>query len=299
MTALDPVGVLLVDKESGWTSHDVVAKIRSSLKIKKVGHAGTLDPLATGLLVLGVGRATRLLRYFQEAPKRYTAKICFGVATDTLDSDGAILTREAMRFEAADLEAVFGRFSGVIMQIPPMVSARRVEGRRLYEFAREGKTIEREARPVEIYSMQLLDFAPGNYPEAVIEVACSKGTYVRTLADDLARALGGRAHLTALRRTAIGSLLVEAATTVSTIVSEERTEEWHGRLINPAVALADFPSVEITGDVARAVENGMTLAGHHLGNTQEGLLRIVNEKGRLLAVYRMAGKKAFPEVVLS
>ncbi|MEA2002462.1 MAG: tRNA pseudouridine(55) synthase TruB, partial [Actinomycetota bacterium] len=202
---------MLVDKPGGWTSHDVVAKVRNLLKIKKVGHAGTLDPMATGLVVLGLGRATRLLRFVQAAPKEYVARAVFGVATDSLDADGAILDREAMNVEQAEVELAMDRFVGTIAQIPPMVSARKVGGRKLYELAREGIEIEREARDVEIYRLELTDFAPSSYPEVTFRTVCSTGTYVRTLADDLARSLGGRAHLSALRRIRNGSLLVTDA----------------------------------------------------------------------------------------
>ena len=139
-------GFLLVDKPSGWTSHDVVAKVRNLLRMKKVGHAGTLDPMATGLVVVGIGRATRLLRFVQAAPKEYIAKAVFGVATDSLDADGAILERAEMDVTQSEVERVMERFTGTIAQVPPMVSARKVGGRKLYELAREGVEIEREAR---------------------------------------------------------------------------------------------------------------------------------------------------------
>lgn len=299
MNGSAPLGFLLVDKAGAWTSHDVVAKARSALGVKKIGHAGTLDPMATGLLVLGVGRATRLLRFVQDAPKRYVATARFGVATETLDADGAILSREPMRIEARDLEEVMERFTGTIMQIPPMVSARKVGGRRLYELAREGKTVEREARPVQIHSLELLEFAPSDYPEATFEVMCSKGTYVRTLGDDLAAALGGRAHLTELRRTAIGSLSVEAASPIEEIVARSSDADWQGLLLPPSAGLEHLPAVEVRDELVDAVGHGMPIAGHRLGEPDEGLVRLVHPSGDLLAVYRAEGKRAAPEVVLT
>ena len=199
------IGFLLVDKP---TSHDVVAKLRGMARMKKVGHAGTLDPMATGLLVVGLGHATRLLRFVQGFAKEYLATAVFGVATDTLDADGAVLAREPMPVSQAEVEAILDRFRGRIMQTPPMVSARKVEGRRLYELARDGQTVEREARPVTIHELEITEFAPSEYPEVSFRVVCSTGTYVRTLADDIAQALGGRAHLSALRRIRNGSLRV-------------------------------------------------------------------------------------------
>lgn len=287
-------GFLLVDKPGAWTSHDVVAKIRATIAQRKVGHAGTLDPMATGLLVLGIGRATRLLRFVQDAPKTYVATARFGVATDSLDADGAVLTREPLPIEAPDLEQVLERFVGDIMQVPPMVSARRVEGRRLYELAREGKTVEREARPVTIHELRLLDLAPSDYPEAMFLVRCSKGTYVRTLADDIARALGGRAHLSALRRTAIGSLRVEDAVPIEAVAAAG----WKDILISPAEGLVDLPAVVLADDLARAVAHGIAVAGSRLGDPSPGPLRMLDSAGTLLAVYRSKGARASAEVVL-
>jgi tRNA pseudouridine55 synthase len=209
-----PDGFLLMDKPGGWTSHDVVARARRLVGERRLGHAGTLDPMATGLLVLGLGRATRLLRFVQHLPKVYRAVAVFGVATDTLDADGAVLSRQPMPVSEEEVRRGTARFVGSIAQVPPMVSARRVEGRRLYDLAREGKEVEREARLVEVQAFDLVDFAPSDYPEATFRIRCGSGTYVRSLADDLARSLGGRAHLTALRRTRIGSLRVEQARTM-------------------------------------------------------------------------------------
>ena len=188
---------VLVDKAGEWTSHDVVGKCRRILGLKKVGHAGTLDPMATGLLVVGIGRATRLLRFVQGQPKEYVATAQFGIATDTLDADGAILDRTPMDVTESDVNGVLNRFTGDIMQIPPMVSALKIEGRRLYELARKGEEVERPPRPVTVYRIDVEEFVPGPYPEVRLRVVCGTGTYVRTLADDIAKALGGQAHLTA------------------------------------------------------------------------------------------------------
>jgi len=208
---------VLVDKPGGWTSHDVVGRCRRIFGIRRIGHAGTLDPMATGLLVIALGRATRLLRFVQESAKTYEATAVFGVATDSLDADGAILTCEEMRFGEAELRDVARRFLGVIPQVPPMVSAIKVEGRRLYQLARAGLEVDRPSRPVEIHSLDILEVSPGIYPEVSFRVTCGSGTYIRVLADDMARALGGRAHLSALRRTAIGPHRVEGAHTVAAL----------------------------------------------------------------------------------
>jgi tRNA pseudouridine55 synthase len=292
-------GFLLVDKPGGWTSHDVVARARSLLGEQKIGHAGTLDPMATGLLVLGAGRATRLIRFVQGAPKIYEATALFGVATDTLDADGAILSREEMYFDEGDVRRAAKRFIGRILQVPPMVSAKKVGGRRLYELARRGEEVEREATTVEIHDIEILDVSPGPYPEVVFRVRCGSGTYVRTLADDIASALGGRAHLTALRRTAIGSLGVDGAHTIEELAEAAGAGSIGGLVISPAEGLRDLPSVAVAADTATAVGHGSVFPAGALGLGEPGHHLILDDEGTLLAVYRSDGRRAVPEVVMS
>jgi tRNA pseudouridine55 synthase len=294
-------GFLLVDKEQGWTSHDVVAKVRG-LVGGKVGHAGTLDPMATGLLVLGLGRSTRLLRFVQGFEKEYQATALFGVATDSLDADGAILDRSPLPVDVADLDAVADRFRGSILQIPPMVSARKVEGKRLYELARAGNVVEREARPVDIYSLVFTDLAPSDYPEVSFDVVCSTGTYVRTLADDLARALGGRAHLTKLRRVRNGSLGVADAVSVGQIAAARDDGTITSLVIDPATALADIPGIEVDSSYIPGIRNGVamptaTIVGDGDAPAQ-GLIRLLDD-GALLGIYRVDGLSLKPEVVIA
>ncbi len=292
-------GFLLVDKEQGWTSHDVVAKVRGLLG-GKVGHAGTLDPMATGLLVLGLGRSTRLLRFVQGFEKEYQATALFGVATDSLDADGAIIDRSPLPVDPADLEEVAERFRGSILQIPPMVSARKVEGKRLYELARAGQVVEREARPVTIYSLVFTDLAPSDYPEVSFDVVCSTGTYVRTLADDLARALGGRAHLTKLRRVRNGTLDVADAVTIDQIEAAVADETIAALVIDPAAALADIPGIEVEASYIAGIRNGVAIpAATLMGDvdvSDPGLVRLLAD-GALLGVYRIDGPSAKPEVI--
>lgn len=294
-------GFVLVDKPGGWTSHDVVAKVRHLAGQRKIGHAGTLDPMATGLLVLGLGRATRLLRFVQTAPKRYVATAKLGVATDTLDADGSVVWREPMPVDRTDVTAVLGRFTGAILQVPPMVSARKVEGRRLYELAREGAEVEREARQVTISRLEVLDFAPCDYPEVTFAVTCSSGTYVRTLADDVARALGGRAHLIALRRVANGSLEVDAAATIEELEALATEGRFVSALLPPADGLPDLESFVVDEATTVAVGNGIPLGPGAVPADLpvEGPVRVLDAGGNLLAVYRLADGRARPEVVLS
>lgn len=301
MTNPVDAGFLLVDKPSGWTSHDVVAKVRNMYRMKKVGHAGTLDPMATGLVVVGLGRATRLLRFVQVAPKEYIAKAVFGVATDSLDADGAILEREEMNVTQADVEAVMERFVGTIAQIPPMVSARKVGGKKLYELARQGIEIEREAREIDIYSLDMIDFAPSNYPEVTFRAVCSTGTYVRTLADDIAQALGGRAHLSALRRIRNGSLNVQDSFGIEGLEEAVQAGTEHHAVLPARDGLPDLPEIDVGDDVAAGVRNGLSFPAAALGSEvpESGALRVVGSDGRLLAVYGIEGGKASPEVVIS
>ena len=287
-------GFLLVDKPKGWTSHDVVAKSRTLLAQSRIGHAGTLDPMATGLLVLGVGRATRLLRFVQEGTKVYEATALFGVSTDTLDADGAILSREPMEVGREEVAAAVRRFVGTIMQVPPMVSAKRVEGRRLYDLARQGIEIERQAVPVVIEAIDVLEVSPGPYPEVEFRVRCGSGTYIRTLADDIASALGGRAHLVALRRTAIGVHSVDHAHSLDEIATAG-----NALLLSASEGLGDLPAVAVGDETAKGVGHGVVFPAASLGIVCAGSVRIVGTSGELLAVYRSGGRRAAPEVVLS
>ena len=287
-------GFLVVDKPSGISSNAVIGKVKRATGIKKVGHAGTLDPMATGAVVVAIGPVTRLIRFVQDQPKEYLATALFGVATDTLDADGAVLTREPMDVTEKGVIEAAGRFVGRIHQIPPMVSALKHEGRRLYELAREGTVIEREARPVDVYELEILSVGAGPYPEVDFRVVCGKGTYGRSLADDLAAALGGSAHLTSLRRTRIGSLSLSE----HGIVIDE-LETWEQKMLTPTEALADLPVVIVGQKTEQGVRHGMRFVGGEIIDGPEDTpLRILNESGDLIAVYRRHGDQARPEVVI-
>lgn len=291
-------GFVLVDKEQGWTSHDVVAKVRSVVG-GKVGHAGTLDPMATGLLVLAIGRATKLMRFVQAGEKEYVARAQLGVATDSLDADGAIIDRHPLPVTEGQVLEAMERFRGTVMQVPPMVSARRVEGRRLYELAREGRVVEREARPVTISHLELIDLAPSDYPEVTFRTVCSTGTYVRTLADDIGRALGGRAHLTALRRVRSGTMHVGDAVGVEDLAGLAGAGELESVLISPWNALDEIAPLVVDEATEFRVRNGRPLATDQGDVADDGFVRIGNREGDLVAVYRRSGPELVPEVVFS
>ncbi len=288
-------GFLLVDKSAGWTSHDVVAKVRNLAQIKKVGHAGTLDPMATGLLVLGLGRVTRLLRFVQAFPKEYVATAKFGIRTDSLDADGEITAQAPMRVSVEDVTGILDKFRGRIRQTPPMKSAVQVGGRRLYELARRGEEVERPVREIEIHELELTGFTPGDYPDVDLRIVCSSGTYIRTLADDIAGALGGAAHLTALRRTRNGSLTVDDAVLIDQLADEP--ESLASRVLTPAAGLADLEAVTIGDELAARVANGAVLTPAEIPIADIG--GVLDETGRLIAVYRQQGDRLKPEVVLA
>jgi tRNA pseudouridine55 synthase len=249
--------------------------------------------MATGVLVLAVGKVTRLIRYIQDQAKEYVATALFGVATDTLDADGAVLSREPMDFDEGDIEAIVPRFVGTICQIPPMVSALKKDGTRLYELARQGQVIEREARQVDVHDLEILSVGAPPYPEVEFRVVCGKGTYVRSLADDIAAVLGGQAHLTALRRTKIGPFRVSDSVTIDDL------QNWESYLMTPAEALADLSSVVVDDETAQGVRNGMRYLG---GAIMSGPLgkpySVLSEDGELIAVYTRNENRAEPEVVL-
>ena len=282
-------GFLAVDKPRGITSHDVVDRVRRATGIRKAGHTGTLDPMATGVVVVAIGAATRLIRFLQDLDKEYVATACFGVVTDSLDADGEVVESQPMAVTREDVERLTSRFLGEIQQVPPMVSALKKDGTRLYELARQGVEVEREARTVVIGELEFLAVEAGDHPLVSFRVVCGKGTYVRSLADDMARELGGiGAHLRALRRTRNGVFGEERA------VSVDDLNGWRQHLVDPAQGLAFLPAVTVDDEEARRVGNGRPLDLP----TTPGALRVVDQSGRLLAVYRSDGEVARPEVVL-
>ena len=281
-------GIAVIDKPAGWTSHDVVAKARGVLGTRKVGHSGTLDPDATGVLVLGVGRATRLLRFLTELPKSYEAEIVLGVETDTLDSAGRVTARHRMDgVSETQARQAAASLTGDILQVPPMVSAVKVGGRRLHELAREGVEVERKARPVTVHRFEVAS-VPGRDGVLRAAVDCSSGTYVRVLAADLGRALGGGAHLRCLRRTAVGGFgLAETRPVESPEVlpMSRAVEHLSGVRVGPAVA----------ADVA----HGRVLDLDRLGAAGAGPWAVHDAEGGLLAVYEPFRTGAKPAVVVA
>lgn len=288
-----PDGLAVVDKPAGWTSHDVVARARGLLHTRKVGHSGTLDPDATGVLLLGVGRVTRLLRFLTALPKTYLAEVVFGTETSTLDSSGEVVATHDMAGLALEqVREAAQRFVGEIRQVPPMVSAVRVGGRRLHELAREGQEVEREPREVTVRRFEVEAAPePGVFP---IEVECSSGTYIRSLAADLGSALGGGAHLRALRRTRIGSFGIEEAVPFEDAIVADALG-----LLAPAEAVRDYPAVVVDDEVAREIGHGKVMPRDRIRAEGDGPWGVMGRDGDLLAVYQAhQGELVKPAVVL-
>jgi tRNA pseudouridine55 synthase len=245
-------GLLVIDKQAGVTSHDVVAMCRRIVGERRVGHAGTLDPGATGVLVVGVGRATRLLRFVEDAEKEYVADAVFGVTTTTLDAQGDVISeKDAALLSEDDVRAVLSRFVGNIDQVPPMVSAIKVGGEALYKKARRGEDIPREPRRVRVYDLTLEAFSRGERARARFRVRCSKGTYIRSLVADIGEALKVGAHVSALRRTRVGTFSDAQAIPVSD-VSENALQPMEA-------AVAGYPRRSVDEAGARALVHGKPL----------------------------------------
>ncbi|WP_426573148.1 tRNA pseudouridine(55) synthase TruB [Aquihabitans sp. McL0605] len=316
-----PDGLVVVDKPTGWTSHDVVAKSRGLLGTRKVGHAGTLDPDATGVLLLGVGTATKLLRFLSPLGKAYVGEVRLGVDTSTLDASGEVTAVHDMRSVALDdVRGVLARFRGPIEQIPPMVSAVKIDGKRLHELAREGKEVDRAPRPVTIHALEVgpadapiddIDVSAleriGGEPTPewqaaadggagisfAIAVTCSSGTYIRTLAQDIGVALGGGAHLVSLRRTSVGPYTLADSVRLESITPESP--------LPVADAVRHLARVTVDAERASDIAVGKVLEREVLGldPSSTGEWAVFSEAGKLLAVYEpFRGSTVKPSLVI-
>jgi tRNA pseudouridine55 synthase len=268
-------GIVVVDKPPGLTSHDVVDEVRRRLATRRVGHAGTLDPDATGILILGAGRATRFLSYAGSGPKRYTAVARFGMTTTTQDASGEVVDRRPVDVGRDDISAALPAFTGGINQLPPMVSAVKVGGERLYAKARRGEEAERSERRIEIFELRLTGWNPGE-SAATLEVCCSAGTYVRTLVHDLGRSLGCGAHLARLRRTSAGGFSEPDAVPLAACSPKDL------RPLLDAVRL--LPRLELDEEKARHVAHGRPLPNE--AGVAEGARVALTRGAELLGVYR-------------
>jgi tRNA pseudouridine55 synthase len=275
-------GLLLVDKPAGITSHDAIDRVRRALGVRKVGHAGTLDPSATGLLLIGVGRATRLLRFLGDLPKVYEGTGALGVETTTLDADGDVVRESPVDVTEPALREAMASLVGRIEQVPPAYSAVKVGGEKLYRAARAGRTIEAAPRSVEVFAFDLIGFTS---PRFDFRVRCSAGTYVRSLVADVGDRLGCGAHLVQLRRTAIGPFSVEKA----------GSPDDPGPLLPLERAVEHLPSMPLQEEEAKAASHGQCLGPTGIS----GPYRAIAPDGRLIGIYRDTGAKSCPEVILA
>ena len=275
-----PNGILIIDKPAGWTSQDVAAKLRGVFHEKRVGHGGTLDPMATGVLPVFIGRATRAVPFFEHADKAYEAELRLGLVTDTQDITGRTLEERPVNITQDQLEAVLASFRGEIQQVPPMYSAIKVNGQKLYQLARKGREIEREARTVTIYELE----ATGNWEQGTgddscpLKIHCSKGTYVRTLCHDIGAALGCGGCMAALRRTRAGRYGIAQAHTMEEILAAPDPEA----LLLPVDSLfSDRPALTVNASAERKLRNGAVVGTL---NAVDGEYRVYGPRGEFLAL---------------
>jgi len=273
-------GVLVVDKPVGMTSHDVVEIIRRGTGIRRAGHTGTLDPRASGVLVVLIGPAVRLSQYVAASDKRYQAIIRLGASTDTYDADGKFTRSEVpVNITEEEFRRVLKSFEGEIVQTPPPFSAVKVKGRKAYELARAGEEVELAPRKIKVYHLDVLEWAP---PEVVIDVYCSSGTYVRSLANDLGNALGCGAYLVGLRRTKSGRFTLRDAVTLRRLQEAFQNGTWYQYLIPAAEALADWPAVELSADEVEEVRHGHRIPVRQGG--EHSWVRAISGQGELVAL---------------
>jgi len=271
-------GVLVVDKPIGMTSHQVVQVIRNGTHIKRAGHTGTLDPRASGVLVVLIGPAVRLSEYVSAEDKRYQATIKLGERTDTYDGDGTVTGTSEVNVTMEQFEQALQQFVGEIEQVPPPYSAIKVKGRRAYEMARQGEEVELEPRIINVHSLELIEW---NSPEAVVDIHCSSGTYVRSLAHDLGEVLGCGANLTGLRRTKSGRFTLKDAIPLRKLGEAFDNNSWYQYLIPAAEALSDWPSITLINDEVDNVRHGHRVARD---GSEGQMVRAITEQGELVAL---------------
>ena len=278
-------GIIIIDKPQQWTSNDVVSRLRRVFNTRRIGHGGTLDPMATGVLPVFVGRATRGVEFFEHAEKVYETTIRFGLTTDTEDITGKVLTETEVSLTETDLQAVLPRFRGEILQVPPMYSAIKVNGQKLYDLARKGREVERQARPITIHELELLEFQG---KEARLRVRCSKGTYIRTLCKDIGEALGCGGCMAALRRVEAGEYTLEGSIPLRQLldISEAGGDVEH--LLRPVDTMfAGHPVLHLNEKQARLVKNGNAFTE----SCADGTYRVYSPDGEFLALCKAESGK--------
>jgi tRNA pseudouridine55 synthase len=274
-------GVIVIDKPIGMTSHDVVQIVRKGTNIRRAGHTGTLDPRASGVLVVLVGPAVRLSEYVSASDKRYQAVIQLGTTTDTYDADGRVLSTTSVDISEKQFDDVLQSFVGQIEQVPPPYSSVKVKGRHAYDMARNGEEVDLEPRTINVYNLDLLEWAP---PEAVIDVYCSSGTYVRSLAHDLGEKLGCGAHLICLRRTKSWRFTLRDSVPLRKLREAFENDTWQNLIIPAAEALTDWPAVELTTEQLDIVRHGRRIPAEPGAGT---MARAISEEGELIGLLEL------------
>lgn len=277
-------GIILVDKPQDWTSHDVVAKLRGVLHERRIGHSGTLDPLATGLLVVFVGRATRAVEFAEADSKEYITGLHLGVSTDTQDITGNIVAESAALPDEAALREAIGRFIGDIEQIPPMYSAIKIGGKKLYELARRGESVERAPRKI---TVSAIDIAGRDGDDYILNISCSKGTYVRTLCSDIGEALGCGACMSSLRRTRAGAFSVDEAHSLADIEAAVREGRLSDIILPVDTLFASFPKLTVSQSAAKRLKNGNIIKI----SAEDGDYRVYSDPEEFLLLGRVEGGK--------
>ena len=269
-------GIIVIDKPQGWTSMDICAKLRGMYREKRIGHAGTLDPMATGVLPVFIGRATRAVEFADKGDKEYVAGLKLGIVTNTQDTSGEVLESHPVNVTPEQLEEALAKFRGDIEQIPPMYSAIKVNGKKLYELARKGKEVERKPRPVTIHALTLEEqIAPDEF---VIRVRCTKGTYVRTLCHDIGQALGCGGTMSSLRCTMAAGFMLEQAVSLDTV---QNSEDRISLLLKVDAYFSEYPALTVAGSAEKKLRNGMTLVMPQL---EPGQYRVYGESGEFIAL---------------
>lgn len=284
-------GIVIVDKPQGWTSQDVTARLRRVFSTRRIGHGGTLDPMATGVLPVFIGRATRAVEFFEHAEKTYEATLRLGMKTDTQDITGTVLEERPVTVTEQDILNVLPAFRGEILQIPPMYSALKVNGQKLYDLARKGKEVERQPRPITIHELELLHF---DGQDARIRVRCSKGTYIRTLCEDMGEKLGCLGTMAALRRTQAGEYTIEKAVPLQTLLDAENPEQYLLSMDSPFLG---YPAVTLSENQEKRCRNGNAFTLR----VPDGTYRAYGKNGEFLMLARvengvMSTIKSFFEV---
>ena len=274
-------GILVIDKSAGWTSQDVAAKLRGVFHERRVGHGGTLDPMATGVLPVFIGRATRAAEFLESAEKEYVAGLHLGVVTDTQDTSGTVLETNSVCVTRAQLEAALRQFLGPIEQIPPMYSAIKINGQKLYELARRGQEVARRPRSITIHALELLE---GEGADWTVRVRCSKGTYVRTLCHDLGRALGCGGCMSSLRRTRAGSFTLSQAVTMQQVLNFAAEQAPQALLMPVDAVFSMHPPLIVTMGQAAKLKNGAQIKDWQF---RPGTYRVYAEDGEFLLLGRV------------